>query len=321
MIATRTRTPPKKIGLIGAGMVGSAFAYALMQRGIVGELVVLDANHERAVGEVMDLNHGISFASAMTIRAGSYADLHDASVVVITAGTNQKPGETRLDLLQRNAVIMRDVMGKLLAVNQSAIIVIAANPVDIMTEVAVQYAPDLPHGQIFGSGTILDTARFRYLLGQHYAVNPRSVHAYIIGEHGDSELAVWSRANIAGVSLTEFVGPNGQGYDQAALHDIYEQTRMAAYEIIKRKGATYYAIGLGLLHIVEAIVREQNTIMTVCAPMDGHYGISDMCISVPMVVGMDGVEKILDILLADDELAALQASADTLKRALAEVTL
>ncbi len=317
----KTRTKPKTIGLIGAGMVGSSFAYALMQRGIVGELVVLDANHARAVGEVMDLNHGISFASAMTIRAGDYADLRDADVVVITAGTNQKPGETRLDLLQRNTVIMQDVMGKLLAVNTHAIVVIAANPVDIMTEVAVRYAPTLPHGQIFGSGTILDTARFRYLLGQHYAVSANSVHAYIIGEHGDSEVAVWSRANIAGVGLDEFVGPNGQGYDQAALYRIYEQTRDAAYEIIERKGSTYYAIGLGLLHIVEAIVREQNRIMTVCAPMDGHYGITDMCVSVPMVVGMDGVEKILDIHLADDELAALHHSADTLKQALTEVRL
>ncbi len=311
-------TQPHTVGLIGTGMVGSAFAYALMQRGIVGELVMVDKNHDRAVGEAMDLRHGIPFAGAMNIRAGDYADLRNASVIVVTAGTNQQPDETRLDLLHRNIAIMRQVMGAALAVNREAIYVIASNPVDIMTQVAVEIGHDIAHGRIFGSGTILDTARFRYLLGQHYQVSSRSVHAYIIGEHGDSELAVWSLANIAGVRLHEFTGTRGQGYDPAALQAIFDQTRMAAYEIIRRKGATYYAIGLGLLQIVESIVREQDTVMTVTAPLNGHYGIHDMCVSVPMVVGIDGVEHILDIPLAPNELHDLQESAAILRAALTE---
>jgi L-lactate dehydrogenase len=299
-------------------MVGSSFAYALMQRSLASELVIIDANNDRAVGEAMDLNHGLPFVRAMRISAGSYEDLADASVIVITAGTNQKPGETRLDLLQRNANIMRSIMPKVLEVNRDAVIVVASNPVDIMTHIAVQIT-DLPRGKIIGSGTILDTARFRFLLGEHYGVDPRSVHAYIVGEHGDSELAIWSLANIAGVRLKDYTGFYGQRYDEEALNDILEQTRRAAYDIINRKGATYYAIGLGLLTIVEAILRDQHTVLTVSSPLDGYYGITDMSLSMPTVVGNYGAEQMLHLPLSDDEREAFCESGEILKGWMARI--
>lgn len=308
----------RKVGLIGAGMVGASFAYALMQRSLADELVIIDANTERAIGEVMDLNHGLPFVRTMRIVAGDYDDLRDAEVIVITAGANQQPGETRLDLLQRNADIMASIIPRVVAVNRDSVMVIASNPVDIMTHLAVQLA-DLAPGRVLGSGTLLDTARFRYLLGGHYGVDPRSVHAYIIGEHGDSELAVWSLANIAGVRLTDFVGVNGQAYDKAALEDILNQTRMAAYEIIKRKRATYYAIGLGLLALTEAILRDQHTVLTVSSPMNGLYGVDGMAVSMPTIVGQHGAEQILHLPLSEDELVAFQNSARSLKERYAQL--
>lgn len=308
----------RKVGLIGTGMVGSSFAYALMQRSLATELVMIDANKDRAVGEAMDLNHGLSFVNTMRIYAGDYDDLHDAEVIIITAGTNQKPGETRLDLLQRNADITADIIPNVLKATRDAVIVMASNPVDLMTHVAAQIA-DLPPGRVIGSGTILDTARFRYLLGAYYGIDPRSIHAYIVGEHGDSELALWSLANIAGVRLRDFIGFNGQSYNQEAMDDILHQTRIAAYEIIRLKQATYYAIGLGLLTIVEAILRDQHRVLTVCSPLDGHYGVHDMSISMPTVVGQYGAEQVLDLLISDDERAAFQASANMLKERAAQL--
>lgn len=308
----------RKVGLIGAGMVGASFAYALMQRSLATELVIIDANQERAIGEAMDLNHGLPFVRTMRIIAGAYDDLRDADVIVITAGANQQPGETRLDLLQRNADIMRAIIPQIIAVNRDAVLVIASNPVDIMTYLAVQMA-GLPPGRVLGSGTMLDTARFRYLLGEHYGVDPRSVHAYIVGEHGDTELAIWSLANIAGVRLNDFVGSNGQSYDESALANILHQTRMAAYEIIKRKRATYYAIGLGLLTLVEAILRDQHTVLTISSPMQGLYGVDGMAVSMPTIVGQQGAEQVLLLPLNDDECAAFQQSAATLKQRFAQL--
>lgn len=313
-----TSRESRKVGLVGAGMVGSSFAYALMQRSLASELVIVDANNERAIGEAMDLNHGLPFVRNMRISAGDYSALAESSVVVITAGANQKPGETRLDLLQRNADIMASIIPRVVETAHEAVIIIASNPVDIMTHLAVQIA-GLPPGRVIGSGTILDTARFRYLLGEHYGVDPRSVHAYIIGEHGDSELAVWSLANIAGVRLADFVGANGQSYDKDALDTILTQTRTAAYEIIKRKRATYYAIGLALLTLVETILRDQHTVLTVCSPLDGYYGVTDISISLPTLVGSNGAEQVLHIPLSDEELTAFQQSANTLKERMAPI--
>ncbi|HEX5688700.1 MAG TPA: L-lactate dehydrogenase, partial [Roseiflexaceae bacterium] len=267
-------TVPKvagKVGLVGTGMVGSSFAYAMLQRRLANEMVLVDKDAARAEGEAMDLNHGLPFVRPLRISAGGYERLAGCEIVVITAGANQRPGETRLDLLQRNAGVFRDIVPQVVAASPDAVIVIATNPVDILTSISAEIA-GLPEGRVIGSGTILDTARFRYLLGEHYQVDSRSVHAYIVGEHGDTELALWSLANIAGVRLRDFVDPHGTGYDQAAMDSIFEQTRTAAYEIIKRKHATYYAIGLGLLTIVEAVLRDQRSVLTVSTPMRGAYG-------------------------------------------------
>ncbi len=313
------RRSTKKVGLIGTGMVGSSFAYSLMQRGEANELVLIDADAARAEGEMMDLNHGLPFVRPMRIIAGDYSDLSDAEVIVICAGVSQRPGQTRLELLQTNAGIFHHILPKVMNVNQEAIIIVATNPVDILTQVAAQIV-GLDRCRVLGSGTALDTARLRYMLGMHYGVDSRSVHAYVVGEHGDSELALWSLANIAGVRLPDFVGANGQGYDQAALDRIFDQTRNAAYEIIQRKKATYYAIGLGLLSIVEAVLRNQHTVMTVSSPLSGQYGVSDIATSMPAIVGRRGVEEVLNLPLSESELAAFQSSAKTLKDRLAEVS-
>jgi len=311
------RKSTNKVGLIGTGMVGTSFAYSLMQHGLANELVLIDRDTARAEGEMMDLNHGLPFVRPMRIMAGSYADLADADVIVITAGVSQRPGESRLDLLKKNAAIFHEIVPQVNAVNQDAIIVVATNPVDILTYLTAQIV-GLESGRVIGSGTLLDTARFRYLLGVHYGVDPRSVHAYVVGEHGDSELPLWSLANIAGVRLSDFVGTNGQCYDQAALDRIFDQTCHAAYEIIQRKKATYYAIGLGLLAIVEAVLRDQHTVLTVASPLRGQYGVTDIAISAPTIVGRNGIEEVLNLPLSEGELAALQRSAQTLKNRLVE---
>jgi L-lactate dehydrogenase len=312
------RRSTNKVGLIGTGMVGASFAYSLMQSGAANEMVLIDADAARAEGEMMDLNHGMPFVRPMRIIAGDYSDLADADVIVICAGVGQRPGQTRLELLQTNAGIFHDIVPKVTAVNQQAIIIVATNPVDILTQIAAQIV-GLDRCRVLGSGTSLDTARLRYMLGVHYGVDSRSVHAYVVGEHGDSELALWSLANIGGVRLADFVGANRQGYDQAALDRIFSQTRNAAYEIIQRKKATYYAIGLGLLSIVEAVLRDQHTVMTVSSPLSGQYGVSDIATSMPAIVGRRGVEEVLNLPLSESELAAFQSSAQTLKDRLAEV--
>jgi len=306
-----------KVGLIGTGMVGASFAYSLMQSGLANELVLIDRDTARAEGEAMDLNHGMPFVRPMRITTGTYSDLADADMIVICAGANQKPGQTRLELLKTNAAVFQDIVPKISAVNPKAIILVATNPVDILTHITAEIA-----GRgccVVGSGTVLDTARLRFLLGNHYGVDPRSVHAYIVGEHGDSELALWSLANIAGVRLPDFVGVTGQAYDQAAIDRIFDQTRNAAYEIIQRKKATYYAIGLGLLSIVEAVLRDQHTVMTVSSPLNGQYGVSGMSISMPAIVGSSGVEEVLNLPLSPSELTAFQNSAQTLKDRLNEL--
>jgi L-lactate dehydrogenase len=299
-------------------MVGSSFAYALMQRGLANELVLIDKDHARAEGEAMDLNHGLPFVRPMRIIAGDYEQLAGCEVVVVAAGANQRPGETRLDLLQRNAAVFRDIVPQVVAACPDAILVIATNPVDILTTISAELAA-LPAGRVIGSGTILDTARFRYLLGEYYRVDPRSVHAYIVGEHGDTELALWSLANIAGVRLHDFVGPDGRGYGRTAMNAIFEQTRTAAYEIIKRKQATYYAIGLGLLTIVEAVLRDQRTVLTVSTPTTGQYGVAGIAISLPTIVGRGGAVEILALPISAEESAAFQHSAQTLKDRLAQL--
>ena len=305
----------RKVGSIGTGMVGASFAYALMQRGAADEMVLIDANRGRAEAEVMDLNHGLPFVRPVQIRVGDYEDLKGAAVTVVTAGAAQKPGETRLQLLERNAKIFSEIIPPIAKHNPDGVILIATNPVDIMTTLAIEYS-GLSAQRVFGSGTVLDTARFRTMIAEYYGVDPRSVHAYIIGEHGDSELPVWSLANIAGVRLQDFHTRDGKTFDQKAHDDIFERTRDAAYTIIERKGATYYAIGLGLLAVVEAILRDQRSVLTVSSMMTGQYGVDDICISLPTIVGSSGAEEVLTPTFTDDEIAAFQKSANTLKERL-----
>jgi L-lactate dehydrogenase len=301
-----------KVGLVGTGMVGASFAYSLMQSGLASELVLVDRDHGRAEGEAMDLNHGMAFVRPMRIEAAGYDRLAGCDIVVVCAGANSRPGETRLDLLAKNAAVIRDVMAKAVPVAPDAIYVMATNPVDILTHIAAQVAK-LPAGRVIGSGTTLDTSRFRFKLGEHFDVDPRSVHAWIVGEHGDSAVPVWSLANAAGIPLRDFRGPTGAAFDQATMDDIFVRTRDAAYEVIQRKHSTYYAIGIALLAIVEAILRGQRTVLTVCAPLHGEFGVEGMAISLPTVVGRNGAEDILSIPLNEAEVALFRKSAQTLK--------
>jgi L-lactate dehydrogenase len=308
----------RKVGVIGAGLVGSSFAYAMMIRGLASDLVLVDANFEKAEGEMMDFTHGLSFTRPMKITAGTYEDLAGCQVVVLTAGAGQKPGESRLDLLSRNAAILRSIVPKIVKHNPQGILLIATNPVDILTYIALRESA-LPPQRIIGSGTILDTSRFRFLLGQYYEVDARSVHAYIIGEHGDSEIPVWSLANIGGVRLQEFAPLKNKRYEQSEMDALFREVRDAAYEIIRRKGATYYAIGLGLVSIVESILGDHRRVLSVSTLMTGQYGVKDICLSLPCVVGANGVEDILTLNLSTEEEAGLRNSAEKLNQTLAQI--
>jgi L-lactate dehydrogenase len=305
----------QKVGLIGTGFVGSSFAYSLMQRGIASELVLIDANADKAVGEMMDLNHGLSFTKPMKITAGKYSDLAGSKVVVLSAGTSQRPGETRLDLLARNAAIFRSIIPEVVKHNPGGIILIATNPVDILTYISLKES-GLPPSKVIGSGTILDTARFRFLLGQYYEVDTRSVHSYIVGEHGDSEIPLWSMANIGGVRLQEFAPLKNKQYDQEEMNKLFISVRDAAYEIIKRKGASYYAIGLGLLSIVESILGNYRSVLSISTLMTGQYGVRDICLSLPSVVGENGIEEILTLPMNTEEQEGFRVSANKLKATL-----
>jgi L-lactate dehydrogenase len=303
---------PTRVVVIGAGNVGATLAYALLLSGLAAEIVLIDANKARAEGEAMDLNHAVPLTRPTRIWAGDYADCAGAAVVVITAGAAQRPGETRLDLVQRNALIFQDIVSNVVRHNTNCILVVATNPVDVLSY-ATWKLSGFPAQRVIGSGTILDTARFRYLLSQHYGVDARSVHAYIIGEHGDSEVPVWSLANIAGMRLHDFCAAHGLGCDESTLDDIFKQTRDAAYHIIERKGATYYAVAAGLTRIVEAILRDQRTVLSVSSLVEDYYGIGDVYLSLPTVISGDGVDRVLHLQLSNDEVEGLRRSAGVLK--------
>jgi L-lactate dehydrogenase len=301
----------RKVGLVGTGLVGSSFAYSLMIRGTAAELVLVDANNDKAVGEMMDFNHGLSFVNPMKIAAGGYEDLAGSHVVVIAAGASQKPGESRLDLLARNANIFSKIVPEVVRHNPDGVILVATNPVDILTYISLKES-GLPTAKVIGSGTILDTSRFRFLLGQYYGVDARSVHAYIVGEHGDSEIPLWSLANIGGVRLQEFAPLSDKSYDQVEMNKLFLEVRDSAYEIIKRKGATYYAIGLGLLSIVESIIGDHRSVLSVSTLMTGQYRVRDICLSLPCVVGANGVEEVLTLNLSPIEEMGFRRSAEKL---------
>ena len=310
-----TYVSSRKAAIVGCGFVGAAAAFALMQSGLFSELVMIDSNRQKAEGEALDISHGLPFAKPAQIYAGDYPDLADASVIVVTAGAGQKPGETRLDLVRRNVGIFHSVIPSIARYNSDGILLIVANPVDILTYTAVKLS-GFPESRVFGSGTVLDTARLKHLLGEHLEVDSRSVHAFIIGEHGDSEIAVWSSANVSGVPLSRFCEMRGHFDHIDAMRRIADSVKNSAYEIIERKGATYYGIAMSVKRICEAIVRDEKSILPVSSIQHGNHGIDGIAISMPSIVGRNGVEGHIPISLSDDEETALKKSADTIKSVL-----
>jgi len=304
--------PTRKISIVGAGNVGATFAYALLLSGLCSEIILIDQDPMKAEGEVMDLNHAVPLAHPTRIRVGDYRDCASSAITVITAGTAQRPGETRLDLVKRNAAIFQKIIPQVVKNNPDGILLITTNPVDILSHISMKLS-GLPDHKVLGSGTILDTARFRYLLGQHFNLDARSVHAFIIGEHGDSEVPVWSLANIAGMPIEQYCRANGCDCNETTRNDIYLQTRNAAYQIIERKGATYYAIASGLVRIVESILRDQHTILSVSTHIKGLYDIKDVFLSLPCVINRNGIDRIIQLPLDQSEISALQQSAKALK--------
>lgn len=311
---------PRKGVIIGAGQVGMACAYSLLIQNVLDEMILVDVNQEKLQGEVMDLTHGLSFVAPTLIKAGNLAngDGDGADIVIITAGAKQKPGESRLDLLQRNVELFKSLIPEVVTHCPEAILLIVTNPVDMMTYVSLKLS-GLPSNAVIGSGTVLDTARFRSLLAEKLALDPRSLHAYIIGEHGDSEVPVWSTVNIAGIRLC------GGGVEQCGLeetkmlNELFEQVKNAAYEVIQRKGATSYAIGLGVTEIVKAILRDQSRVLTVSSLVTNFQGIDDVCLSLPTIVNCQGVARKIKFAPSPTETRQLQHSAQVLRRLLQEV--
>ncbi len=311
---------PSRVAVVGTGAVGSTFAFALLLSGLASEIVLVDANARKAEGEAMDLQHAVPLARTARVWSGPIEECRGAAVTVIAAGASQKPGESRLDLLRKNAGIFAQIVPEVARANPDGIILVATNPVDVLAYQTWRIS-GLPASRVIGSGTILDTARFRALLAEHYGVDPRSVHAYIAGEHGDSEVPVWSAANIAGMPLADFAEANGMGHDPGELRTIFESTRDAAYQIIDRKGATYYAVAAGLVRIVEAILRDQSTVLSVSSLIRDYYGIDEVYLSVPAVVGRGGIERTLRLALSAEEASGLRRSADVLRSTIAALEL
>lgn len=302
----------RTVGIVGTGNVGVAAAYALFNQQLASEIILVDRDEDRAEGEAMDLMHGQLLVGNVSVRAGSYEDLADAQVVIVTAGVSQaSPDESRLALLERNAEVFSSIIAALDRHVPEAILLIATNPVDVLTYLA-QLMSRRPVNHVIGTGTLLDTARFRALLGQHYGVDPRSVHAYILGEHGDSEVPIWSQAAIGGSSIQEGT-PLGKSFDPETMQDLFEQARDAAYEIISRKGYTSTAIGVVIARIVRAILGDERSVLPVSVRPDGDYGIQDVCLSIPCVLGLNGVAERITPELSVDEEEALRRSASQLQ--------
>ncbi|UOF89975.1 L-lactate dehydrogenase [Fodinisporobacter ferrooxydans] len=307
-----------KIVLIGNGAVGSTFAYTVLLKGLANELVIIDVNQNKAEGDVLDLNHGLLLASPMKITAGCFADCANADIIVVTAGAAQKEGETRLALMNRNVKIFESIIRQVVQYNTDGILLIATNPVDILTQVALKLS-EWPKQRVFGSGTLLDSSRFRYLVAEKFGVDPRSVHGMIIGEHGDSEVALWSSLYIAGVGVNQRQPGSPWHLTDEQKNEIYNETRMAAYKIIEKKGATYYAIALALARICEAILKDQKSILPVSSYLENYHGIDGVCLGVPSIVGRNGVEQVIPMALTIEEEQNLQQSATTLKKFLHEI--
>ena len=307
----------QKCAIIGCGFVGATIAFALTQKSLFSELVLIDSNHAKAEGEAMDLSHGLPFTHPMKVYAGDYKDIADCYLIIITAGTAQRPNETRLDMVHKNVEIFKSIIPNITKYNNSAILLVVSNPVDILTYCTIKLS-GFPAGRVLGSGTVLDTARLKYHLGQQLCVDSRSIHAFIIGEHGDSELAVWSSANVSGIDLEDFHGLCSS-CREVSFNQTYENVRDSAYEVIERKGATYYGIAMAVTKIVLAIIRDEHSVLPVSGYVDGHYGLSDLCIGVPSIVGSNGIEKVLDIPLNEEENERLINSVKTLKKVISEL--
>lgn len=310
----------RKAAIIGCGFVGSASAFSLMQSGLFSELVLIDANREKAEGEALDIAHGIPFARQMKIYAGDYDDIMDSAVIIVTAGANQKPEETRLDLVHKNVEIFKSIIPEIAKRDYQGILLIVANPVDILTYTALKLS-GMPEKRVIGSGTVLDTARLKYRLGEHLCVDSRSVHAFIIGEHGDSEIAVFSSANVSGIPLNRFCEMRGHFAHDESTRRIAEEVKNSAYEIIAKKHATYYGIAMSVKRICVAIVRDEKSILPVSSMMCGEHGISDVVLSMPSIVGKDGIETQVPISLSEEEENRLRESADTLKKVIGQLQL
>jgi L-lactate dehydrogenase len=306
---------PTRVAVVGVGNVGATFAYALLLSGLASEIVLIDANRQKAEGEATDLAHAVPFSKPTHVWAGDYADCAGAAVTVITAGTAQRPGEDRLSLVKRNDAIFGQIVPAVAGANPDGIIVVATNPVDVLAYRTWRRS-GLPEARVIGSGTILDTARFRSLLGAQFGVDPRSIHAYIAGEHGDSEVPIWSAASIGGMHLRDYCLANDIPWDEALLDRIFTDTRDAAYRIIEQKGSTYYAVAAGLLRLTEAILRDQNTVLPVSTLVNGYQGIDDVYLSLPAIVGGEGIVRTLRLALTDDEAAGLRTSAAVLRSTL-----
>ena len=307
----------QKCAIIGCGFVGATIAFALTQKSLFSELVLIDSNHAKAEGEAMDLSHGLPFAHPMKVYAGDYKDIADCYLIIITAGTAQRPNETRLDMVHKNVEIFKSIIPNITKYNNSAILLVVSNPVDILTYCTIKLS-GFPAGRVLGAGTVLDTARLKYHLGQQLCVDSRSIHAFIIGEHGDSELAVWSSANVSGIDLEDFHGLCSS-CREVSFNQTYENVRDSAYEVIERKGATYYGIAMAVTKIVLAIISDEHSVLPVSGYVDGHYGLSDLCIGVPSIVGSNGIEKVLDIPLNEEENERLINSVKTLKKVISEL--
>jgi L-lactate dehydrogenase len=302
----------RKVVIIGAGAVGATYAYALMRTGLANEIVLTDIDQERLNGEVMDLSHGLPFIPPTEVRAGDYKDCENADLIVVTAGAKQKSGQSRLQLVEKNTEIIKDICKNINQYTQDSVLVMVTNPVDVLTYVAVKEL-NWQIGSVMGSGTVLDTSRFKYILSDHCSIDARNTHAYIFGEHGDSEFAPWSLAHIAGIPINEYCSQCNKCDFKNERKKIVDQVRDSAYHVIDYKGATYYAIGLSLVRISEAILRDEKSVLTVSSLMDGKYGLKDVCLSVPCIVSGSGIEKVIEGSIEPDEQQALENSANKLR--------
>lgn len=307
----------RKVAMIGCGFVGSASCFAIMQSGLFSEMVLLDANADKAEGEAMDISHGLPFAKTMDIYAGTYDDIADAAIIIVSAGAAQKPGETRLDLVKKNIGIFGSIMPEIKKRDVKGVVLVVANPVDVLTY-AAQKMTGLPENRVLGTGTTLDSARLRYMLGQFVGVDSRNCHAYVIGEHGDSEIVAWSSAKISGVPLADYCMLRGLADLDEHKDSIAADVKNSAYDIIQKKGATYYGIAMSVRRVCEAIIRDEKTILPVSSMQHGEYGLQDVCLSMPAVVGINGVENLIPLDLSMAEQEQLLKSGETLRSVLAE---